>query len=55
MPANRKRLPRKPSALQDEQFENLLRRAANFQKTRRKSAAPKLMKQASTVKRRRVA
>lgn len=42
MPANRKPLPRKVLSAQDQQFENLLRRAANYQKKRRRSSAPKV-------------
>ena len=43
MRVNRKPLPRKASSAQDQQFENLLRRAANYQKAkRRRSSTPKV-------------
>lgn len=41
MPAHRKPLPRRVLSAQDRQFENLLRRAADYQKTHRRSSIPK--------------
>ena len=42
MPANRKPLSRKALSVQDRQFEDLLRRAANYQKTRRRASTSKV-------------
>ena len=42
MPANRKPLPQEALSVEDQKFEDLLRRAASYQKARRRARAPKL-------------